>query len=1040
MTQFNQNAVYLLNRMTAEKIDAKMRTVRSGRKKYERSWIWELIQNAKDKATIDFPNEKVSIKIELTNTQLEFGHNYGFFTQYNVEGLIRQINSEDKDREDVILKEENSNPPIGRFGTGFMTTHLLSENVAVSGLYKDGSNFKNIRFSLDRSGVDRNCLIQSVDTSFKEAESSLSISPILNVPDFADFNTKFIYHLDEDKRPTAEIGLADLQSSLPYTLIFVEGIKDVIIKTSGQYTLYEKREPKLISDEIKLIEIVKTVNGESTILRFVYLSKNLTSIALPIEIIEEKIHILPLPANLPQIFLHFPLVGTEDFHFPVVVNNPFFEPTEPRDGIYLLEDSHDSKSVTDQIYIKEATELFSILLPFAIENNWGSLYHLAKTAIPKISEEFFSKSWFKENIQKTLRSQLLKSQIVQTEKDTILLETALFPFAPESKINRLWDILYPIHGKSLPRKVDVNHWHKIIDSHWGKDLRVDIKKLLQEVSTIGSIDQLVIQKGFSEKEAINWLNQVIEFTIELDEEKLLNELAVIPNQYGIFKKREELWFDQSIPAELKSVLKKLDTDWEASLQKREIIAYTPQIRKSQEDIVSMINTFIKNNSNRSNLKEAVLELTSLIPSNGIENKPIRTSLWNFASDFYSETPEKQIVEGFDKSVWEESDKWLLKTLFSQIASCQTVSSLSATLNKPAVSWLHDFVIFLGKSGFGSYLNDHKLLPDQLGVLKKKTELYLDNEIDTGLKEICEGLTNSLKSTLLDTGIFLEIENRSISTLKVAKMITEKVTEIYNSDHGNNRGQETKNLFEKLLKWMFDKGEATSKELFKGLYERRNLVLRTDEENIQAIEFRQSILNNSNGYTEEDILKFIKTPKEDFIAYTSDDFKKRVEEEVNKRLGIGSGLNELDPKEVVLNLGITSNEDLLKAMEKFEGTPIGEALQYIPTNTDFSYVYSIIQRAKENVKCYLSTRPEYNISNWKEESFTVIDGIEKNGFPIKLVIRPSDGRQVVIWYQEEFEALDQKNSFAELWHDNNVEQSIYSFGKFLRKTKINRLPV
>lgn len=40
MTQFNQNAVFLLNRMTAEKIDAKIRTGRSDRKKKKELGFW----------------------------------------------------------------------------------------------------------------------------------------------------------------------------------------------------------------------------------------------------------------------------------------------------------------------------------------------------------------------------------------------------------------------------------------------------------------------------------------------------------------------------------------------------------------------------------------------------------------------------------------------------------------------------------------------------------------------------------------------------------------------------------------------------------------------------------------------------------------------------------------------------------------------------------------------------------------------------------------------------------------------------------------
>jgi hypothetical protein len=1026
--------------MTAEKIDQKMRTVRSGRKKYERSWIWELIQNAKDKATTDFPREKVSIKVELTDSQFKFSHNYGFFTQYNVEGLIRQINSEDKDREDFLVKDESINTPIGRFGTGFMTTHLLSEKVTVSGLYKERDGFKKIEFSLDRSSLDRNGLIQSVDTSFKEAEESLSKSSTICHPDFASFNTQFCYHLEEGRNSIAETGLNDLESSLPYTLIFVEGIKDVVVENKNELIVFEKREPKSLSEDIKLVEIVKTVNGISSTLNFIHLSKNLTSIALPIDFLENKIQILPFPENLPMIFLHFPLVGTENFHFPVVVNNPFFEPTEPRDGIYLLDDPTDTKSVTDQSFLLEAIELFQILLPFAIDQKWLNLYLLAHTNLPSIGEEFFSKNWFKDNIQQPLRRKLLPSELVQTENERIPLENALFPYGEVKNLEKLWGLIFPLHGNKLPCKDHIHQWHTIIDSHWGKDLRFDLKKLVHEISVIGSIDNLVQITGYTEEHAFKWLDQVIGFALQLEEIKLLNEYSIIPNQNGLFKKKDEVWEDLTIPNPLKSVLKKLGKDWKDNLQHLAIQSHIPTIKKSQEEIIGVINNLIKNNPAHSFVKGAVLELTSYIAQGSDIAGSSRHSLWSFSSDFFPETPTIQEVEGIEKSAWEESDKWLIKTLCSQISSCQNVENLSSKLRKPAINWLHEFVIFLVKGSLGSMLNDNKLLPNQLGEMKKKTELYLDNEIDSDLKEICEGLTKSLKVNLLDKGIFLEMENRSISNEDVAKTISEKAIEIYQEDHGHNRSQETKNHFEKLLKWMVNHGEAVSRNLFKDLYERRGLVLRTDEENIQAIEFKESILNNPNGYSEEDIMKFITIPKEDIVAYTTDDFERKVEEEVRKRLGIEPEQTSIDPNDLILNLGITSQEDLRRALEKFEGTSIGVALQHIPSTTDFSYVHGIIMRAKENVKSYLASKKEYNLSNWREESFTVISGIEKNGFPIKLVIRPSDGNQIIIWYPEEFEALDQRNSFTELWHDNGSYQGLYSFGNFLRKTKTNRLPV
>ena len=133
-------------------------------------------------------------------------------------------------------------------------------------------------------------------------------------------------------------------------------------------------------------------------------------------------------------------------------------------------------------------------------------------------------------------------------------------------------------------------------------------------------------------------------------------------------------------------------------------------------------------------------------------------------------------------------------------------------------------------------------------------------------------------------------------------------------------------------------------------------------------------------------------------------------------------------------------DLERAKKDFQGTKIGEVLQHTPLSTDFEYVHEIIKRAKTNVKGYLSHQSNYDVSNWVEESLTVIGGVMKGGKLIKIVVRPSDGGQIILWYNHEFETLEQTDYFAELWHDNDQEQNIYSFGKLLKKIKINRIPI
>src|SRR5690606_5187930 len=60
-------------------------------------------------------------------------------------------------------------------------------------------------------------------------------------------------------------------------------------------------------------------------------------------------------------------------------------------------------------------------------------------------------------------------------------------------------------------------------------------------------------------------------------------------------------------------------------------------------------------------------------------------------------------------------------------------------------------------------------------------------------------------------------------------------------------------------------EPQAEEYFADLYEKRHR-LRSDDEIIADIKFRQSLLSNPNGYTEEEILNLVNTPKE--ILFTA----------------------------------------------------------------------------------------------------------------------------------------------------------------------------
>ncbi len=107
-------------KLTADKIIEKLNSLNNLPKSLWRRWAWELLQNAKD-MPVPKAFKGVSVQFELTAEQLVFRHNGDPFSIDNVMALIRQVSSKPSDSSD----EEKT----GKFGTGFITTHLLAQSL-----------------------------------------------------------------------------------------------------------------------------------------------------------------------------------------------------------------------------------------------------------------------------------------------------------------------------------------------------------------------------------------------------------------------------------------------------------------------------------------------------------------------------------------------------------------------------------------------------------------------------------------------------------------------------------------------------------------------------------------------------------------------------------------------------------------------------------------------------------------------------------------------------------------------------------------------
>ena len=123
--------------------------------------MWELLQNASDLG------DEIHTEFEITDSKLIFRHNGKPFGLDEAFNLIMPDSSKD---EESLHSKEQENPPIGQFGTGFISTHILSKRIRIKGIVEDSEEdeFFTFSFELDRSErKNKDFLIQSIKDSEK---------------------------------------------------------------------------------------------------------------------------------------------------------------------------------------------------------------------------------------------------------------------------------------------------------------------------------------------------------------------------------------------------------------------------------------------------------------------------------------------------------------------------------------------------------------------------------------------------------------------------------------------------------------------------------------------------------------------------------------------------------------------------------------------------------------------------------------------------------------------------------------------------------
>jgi hypothetical protein len=562
------------NRFIATKIHQEMSKLRAGVEASPttpKRWVWELIQNAKDVNIGGRVRVRIDVDLDDPDAHVTFSHNGGAFSAENIRFLIEQVSSKDR------TTDSTGRPTTtGRFGTGFLTTHLLSENVLVNGVVKEpGLTPRKFELSLDRSGSELEEIIAAVEAAKGSMEDLDDRPPYRGYAD-DKFNTSFRYELtDKTGKKVAHAGLKDLDICLPYTLAFVREIESV--EYPDHLVSLQEPDGESVDGEVQFLSVTTADSeGDTETYSIAVLSDDLTTIAIPVEHTEDGVRILSLGPEVPRLFCDFPLLGTESFPFPVIINNPTFNPTEPRDGVFLTKSERSAaQSDHNRAIIKEALVLYLSLLDYASAADWQDLYLLA-AAKPMPAFIWADQDWYKSEILKPMQTALLRTKIVRTAADTMAPihspdgSNIWFPSNPNKEIRRrIWRCCKPWIPNQLPAQSDVEVWYDII---WPDCNKLTLDQVAIFIEDDGTIETLAGELS-DEKEVHEWLNDFYA-TLKLSEpdfHAVVTKRRIFPNQNGTFKKKAELSRDAGdIDTALLDILKLLGNDLRDHLLAAEI--------------------------------------------------------------------------------------------------------------------------------------------------------------------------------------------------------------------------------------------------------------------------------------------------------------------------------------------------------------------------------------------------------------------------------------------------------------------------------------
>ncbi len=569
------------NRNEARRIRTRVTEARRNPHPAGLRWPFELLQNALDAGP---RQDRSSVTIRLCHepSKVLFEHDSAPFTSLELAALLSGGSS----------KDFESDVTTGRFGTGFLVTHVLAERTRLRGLLAVPTGCERFDLILDRGG-DEDTILENIRSC---SEAIRAATPVENLNEVS--SASFEYPIVDDS--TLVLGLQALKEALPYLYATRQSLGRVEIEREKYgtevWTAREVLRESVENGYIEHLSICVEHNGsvlpEMRVFRFMTNEDAGASALVLVEKVENGWKIrLPEP-DAPRVYREYPLRGSGFVPVNFVLDGKF-DPDQERSKLLMSDE--------DKQLLENALAAATMAAKYGCDQKWENAHLLARACKPTTAfdpTDVDEKQWWAEQLA-AFAGRLARLPIVETTSQLLPAITSEGPYADfviprllqnsakdETTVERMWSLVEAATDLYPAREELASDWTEIVEGWHGLGLeinRVSVSELANYVhDNAETLEQLRVVGDRKE-----WLARFLDIVGECWSKRTGVDISVLtgmlPNQNQRLCSPPELCQDGGVSDQLKDICGNMGYDVRSSLlldgfgeiAKAEGLAYLP---------------------------------------------------------------------------------------------------------------------------------------------------------------------------------------------------------------------------------------------------------------------------------------------------------------------------------------------------------------------------------------------------------------------------------------------------------------------------------